>query len=92
MLNHVKIDRFTGGAVTGALFSEEVLYAPELSFTFELMLYDTTIKEEKENTLRAFETSLIDLCKGYLPLGGGVNRGNGTFKGILKKNGEIIYE
>ena len=92
VLNHVKIDRFTGGAVTGALFSEEVLYAPELSFTLELMLYDTTIKEEKENTLRAFETSLIDLCKGYLPLGGGVNRGNGTFKGILKKNGEIIYE
>ena len=92
VLNHVKIDRFTGGAVTGALFSEEVLYAPELSFTLELMLYDTTIKEEKENTLKAFETSLIDLCKGCLPLGGGVNRGNGTFKGILKKNGEIIYE
>ena len=56
------------------------------------MLYDTTIKEEKENTLKAFETALTDLCKGYLPLGGGVNRGNGTFKGILKKNGEIIYE
>ena len=92
VLNHVKIDRFTGGAVTGALFSEEVLYAPELSFTLELMLYDTTIKEEKENTLKAFETALTDLCKGYLPLGGGVNRGNGTFKGILKKNGEIIYE
>ena len=92
VLNHVKIDRFTGGTVTGALFSEEVLYAPELSFTLEFMLYDTTIKEEKENTLKAFETSLIDLCKGCLPLGGGVNRGNGTFKGILKKNGEIIYE
>ena len=78
--------------MTGALFSEEVLYAPELSFTLELMLSDTTIKEEKDNTLKAFETSLIDLCKGCLPLGGGVNRGNGTFKGILKKNGEIIYE
>ena len=55
-------------------------------------------KEDKENNvdknkaLEAFETALTDLCKGYLPLGGGVNRGNGTFKGSLKKNGETIYE
>lgn len=101
VLNHVKIDRFTGGAVTGALFSEEVVYSPETSFTLKLLLYQDAItedkkdkedKEDKEKALKAFETALTDLCKGYLPLGGGVNRGNGTFKGILKKNGETIYE
>ena len=104
VLNHVKIDRFTGGAVTGALFSEEVLYAPQVSFTLEILLDKAAItelkenKEDKENNvdknkaLEAFETALTDLCKGYLPLGGGVNRGNGTFKGSLKKNGETIYE
>ena len=95
VLNHVKIDRFTGGAVSGALFSEEVLYSPETSFKLELLLYQDAITEDKKNKekiLKAFETALTDLCKGYLPLGGGVNRGNGTFKGILKKNGETIYE
>lgn len=104
VLNHVKIDRFTGGAVPGALFSEEVLYAPKVSFTLEILLDKAAITEFKENkedkednvdknkALEAFETALTDLCKGYLPLGGGVNRGNGTFKGILKKNGETIYE
>ena len=104
VLNHVKIDRFTGGAVPGALFSEEVLYAPKVSFTLEILLDKAAITEFKENkedkednvdknkALEAFETALIDLCKGCLPLGGGVNRGNGTFKGILKKNGETIYE
>ncbi len=107
VLNHVKIDRFTGGAVTGALFSEEVLYTPGTSFKLELLLYKADIiedkegkenkeyeenKKDKEKILKAFETTLTDLCKGYLPLGGGVNRGNGTFKGILKKNGETIYE
>ena len=98
VLNHVKIDRFTGGAVTGALFSEEVLYTPRTSFKLELLLYKAAItedkkdKEDKEKILKAFETALTDLCKGYLPLGGGVNRGNGTFKGSLKKDGETIYE
>lgn len=101
VLNHVKIDRFTGGAVTGALFSEEILYAPEVSFTLEILLDKAAIKEVKENkednvdknkAIEAFETALTDLCKGYLPLGGSVNRGNGTFKGSLKKNGETIYE
>lgn len=101
VLNHVKIDRFTGGAVTGALFSEEVLYAHDVFFTLEILLDKAAITEFKENkednvdknkALKAFETALTDLCKGYLPLGGGVNRGNGTFTGSLKKDGDTIYE
>lgn len=92
VLNHVKIDRFTGGAVDGALFSEEVLYAPGKTFNLELMLRKTAVDEKDGKIVKAFEAALIDLCKGYLPLGGGVNRGNGTFKGKLNKNGEAIYD
>lgn len=92
VLNHVKIDRFTGGAVDGALFSEEVLYAPGKIFNLELMLRKTAVDEKDGKIVKAFEAALIDLCKGYLPLGGGVNRGNGTFKGKLNKNGETIYD
>lgn len=92
VLNHVKIDRFTGGAVDGALFSEEVLYAPGKIFNLELMLRKTAVDEKDGKIVKAFEAALTDLCKGYLPLGGGVNRGNGTFKGKLNKNGETIYD
>lgn len=92
VLNHVKIDRFTGGAVDGALFSEEVLYAPGKTFNLELMLRKTAVDEKDRKIVKAFEAALTDLCKGYLPLGGGVNRGNGTFKGKLNKNGETIYD
>lgn len=92
VLNHVKIDRFTGGAVDGALFSEEVLYAPGKTFNLELMLRKTAVDEKDGKIVKAFEAALTDLCKGYLPLGGGVNRGNGTFKGKLNKNGETIYD
>ena len=92
VLNHVKIDRFTGGAVDGALFSEEVLYALGKIFNLELMLRKTAVDEKDGKIVKAFEAALTDLCRGYLPLGGGVNRGNGTFKGKLNKNGETIYD
>lgn len=92
VLNHVKIDRFTGGTVDGALFSEEVLYATGKTFNLELMLRKTAVDEKDGKIVKAFEAALTDLCRGYLPLGGGVNRGNGTFKGKLNKNGETIYD
>ena len=89
VLNHVKIDRFTGGAMDGALFSEEVLYASGESFDMELLLHKQ--ETEGEHVIPAFEAALIDLCKGFLPLGGGVNKGFGTFTGSLTKDGETIY-
>lgn len=89
VLNHVKIDRFTGGAMDGALFSEEVLYASGEFFDMELLLHKQEIKEG--HVIPAFEAALIDLCKGFLPLGGGVNKGFGTFIGSLTKDGETIY-
>lgn len=75
LLNHVSIDRFTGGAIDGARFTEQVDYVPEQKFNLEIKVigrFEGTLKE-------AFEMALDDICEGRLPLGGGVNRGNGIF-------------
>lgn len=89
ILNHVSIDRFTGGAIDGALFNEETLYAKGQSFNLKLIVNNDAFKDEDVQT--AFENTLRDLCSGMLPLGGGVNRGNGCFEGTIKRNGELIY-
>lgn len=77
ILNHVSIDRFTGGATNGALFDEKALYARGVHFTTEILVN----RQAKAETyvIEAFERALDDACNGLLPLGGGVNRGNGTF-------------
>lgn len=89
VLNHVSIDRFTGGAIDGALFNEETLYAKGLSFELKLMVSDSAFDDK--DVKEAFENTLKDLCSCMLPLGGGVNRGNGCFEGKIKREGELIY-
>jgi CRISPR/Cas system CSM-associated protein Csm3 (group 7 of RAMP superfamily) len=82
LLNHVAIDRFTGGAMDGALFSEEVTATKE-QFTLNIFLKE----DVKAEYLQAFECALNDLCTGMLPLGGGTMRGHGCFNGEFYKNG-----
>lgn len=89
ILNHVAIDRFTGGAIDGALFNEETLYAKGQSFELKLLVNNSAFDDK--DIMTAFEDTLKDLCSGMLPLGGGVNRGNGCFEGTIKRNGELIY-
>lgn len=86
LLNHVAIDRFTGGAMDGALFSEEVAAAKE-QFNLKILVK----KDVNGDYLKAFECALNDLCTGMLPLGGGTMRGHGCFKGELLKIG-VNYE
>ena len=38
-----------------------------------------------KNVQSAFESALKDVITGMLPLGGGVNRGNGVFTGKVAK-------
>ena len=90
ILNHVAIDRFTGGAIDGALFSEKTIYGKGHEFKLTILAKNDAIQGEKVK--ESLEEALKDICKGLLPLGGGVNRGNGLFTGSLTKNGEIIYE
>ena len=87
LLNHVMIDRFTGGAIDGALFTEKVTYARGEDFSIELYV---NIQSIEDDVIKAFELALDDICKGMLPLGGGVNRGHGTFTGEILKNGKVL--
>ena len=84
--HHVKIDRFTGGAISGALYQEKVVYGPE-------SILKTTIyvsKSVPEEYIKSFEAALRDVASGMLPLGGAVNRGHGIFTGTVEKNGEPL--
>lgn len=70
---HNKIDRYTGGTIDTALFSEKV-------FTFN------TVKLEIKSDEQTFRNeSLIgainDLLSGSLPIGGKVNKGHGIVHG-----------
>jgi len=80
VVNHVAIDRFTGGAIDGALFTEKVNYDTD-EYILKIEVNKKAFESEDESIEKAFEDALDDICKGMLPLGGGVNRGNGIFTG-----------
>lgn len=90
VLNHVSIDRFTGGAIDGALFNEQTLYAKGEKFEIDLMVANEAIADD--DIRRAFEKALKDVATGLLPLGGGVNRGNGVFIGKVTKFNKEKWE
>lgn len=77
---HNKIDRFTGGVVDGALYSEEVLYQPK--FTFSLTFLRST--EVTLQARHAIKATLDDLCQGRLPLGANGSRGLGSCIGDIE--------
>lgn len=85
LLNHVAIDRFTGGAMEGALFSEEVVGSKE-TFILTCLVSNSAQQEYVD----AFDSTLKDLCTGMLPLGGGTMRGHGCFTGTITKNGKEL--
>lgn len=89
ILNHVSIDRFTGGAIEGALFTEKTTFGKGLSFETKILVHDAAFNGH-DNIQKAFELALKDIITGMLPLGGGVNRGNGVFTGDITKNGEPL--
>lgn len=98
VINHVKVDHFTGGAINGALFAEDPLYAAEEELELHFTLIEKDLDKavrlhrcDKSMVLRAFELSLQDVCKSILPLGGGVNRGNGCMSGRLIKDGMEVF-
>lgn len=79
-LDHVAIDRFTGGALEGALFQETTI-ADTREYRLEILLKNSV----DENAKNAFEAALSDLTSGLLPLGGSVNKGHGIFTGTWSK-------
>lgn len=91
VLTHVAIDRFTGGALNGALFNEKTTFGKGQNFELCILADKNAINDSDETICASFEEALKDICKGMLPLGGGVNRGNGVFSGALYKDGVKIY-
>lgn len=87
IFNHLAIDRFTGRAMDGALFSEKVTNLLGNDFKFDVFVKYT----ENGTILESLESALVDICKGLLPLGGMTTKGHGVFTGILYKNGIEKY-
>lgn len=85
VFNHVAIDRFTGGASEGALYSEETVSAN--SFQLDIILATSEIPAD---ILEALELTLSDITTGMLPLGANTLKGHGCFNGQLLKNGKEI--
>ncbi len=97
-LSRNAIDRFTGGTVDGALFTERTYYGG----TTELLIAwrsDTTMPDAEKKALAA---ALADLHFGFLAIGGETSIGRGIFT-ITKindvalsdeesKKGEAVYQ
>ncbi len=81
VFDHVAIDRFTGGAIDGALFQEKTINTKE-EIKLEILL-EKNIEDEK--AIKAFENTLDDLTSGILSLGGATTKGHGIFTGEWKK-------
>jgi len=86
--DHVSIDRFTGGAIDGALFQEKTI-ADSREYEIEILLenLENSVKDEYRE---AFESALKDITTGMLPLGGMTTKGHGIFSGEVYRDGEKL--
>lgn len=91
IFNHVAIDRFTGGAFDGALFSEKVSKLIDDSKKLIFSIQVEKVPIEDPQIFEAFEATLKDICKGLLPLGGMTTKGHGIFTGKLFKDKIEIF-
>lgn len=87
VFDHVSIDRFTGGAIDGALFQEKTISSKEI-VTIEILINKEKVTDKVE--IKAFEKALNDITTGMLSLGGATTKGHGVFTGIVLKNGVQI--
>jgi CRISPR/Cas system CMR subunit Cmr4 (Cas7 group RAMP superfamily) len=78
VLMHNRIDRFTGGVINGALFSEEVLWKTPLTLRIEIPANPRTDALDAD-TREALQRTLQDLADGWLPIGANGSRGLGVF-------------
>ena len=76
VFDHVSIDRYTGGAIDGALFQEKTI-ADTREYIIEILLD----KDVADTYIKPFESALDDICNGMLPLGGATTKGHGVFSG-----------
>ncbi len=84
VFNHVKIDRFTGGAIDGALFQEKAFYGKDQPIDLNIFVKKEALEDLKIK--KAWEDTLEDLIQGGIPLGGMTTKGHGFFTGTKKEN------
>lgn len=82
--SRLKIDRFTGGAFPGALFSEQPVFGANAGIHTRLKLFEPTDAE-----VGLLLLLLKDLWLGDLPLGGESSVGRGRLKG---KSATLRYQ
>lgn len=78
-LHHVSINRFTGGAMDGALFSERPLWKGD-PVTIRITVDSENGKKVEKDSRQALKKAIHDLADGKLQLGGGSGRGHGYFE------------
>lgn len=84
-----KIDRFTGGTITNALFDEDVLWSKNNTF----VNIDILVKDCEDIEVGLLLLVIKDLWNADLPIGGEKNIGRGVFKGqnvIIKYKGDEL--
>lgn len=87
---HVAIDRFTQGALDGALFQEKPLWGNQpLTFDARLEVRPLPDHSLADTHLFVLAQTLLDLAQGLIRVGHGTRRGNGILRlaGPLTKEG-----
>jgi len=90
IFDHVSLDRFTGGALNGALFNEKVIAGNNEIIKLEILIPNNAYQELDSDIITAFEKALKDISTGLLPLGGSVMKGHGCFTGSVILNGRKL--
>lgn len=84
ILTRVAIDRLTGAAVQGALFTERVAYGGQTELVIRIKRNAPGYTERFQNALAA---AVVDLHEGFLAVGGETSIGRGLFE-VTSVNGE----
>lgn len=84
VLTRVAVDRLTGAAIHGALFTERVAYGGKTELVIRIKENAPGYTERFRNALAA---SVVDLHEGFLAIGGETSIGRGLFE-ITTVNGK----
>lgn len=87
--SRVKIDRFTGGAYPGALFSEQPVFGQANGRRGHSLKIDLRLEKAQEAEVGLLLLLLKDLWTGDLPLGGESSVGRGRLKG---RTAHLFYQ
>jgi CRISPR/Cas system CSM-associated protein Csm3 (group 7 of RAMP superfamily) len=90
--NRIKIDRFTGGTIKGALFDSMPLFRKDKSVPEKVIKIKISIKDYEKYEAGLMLLVLKDLWTGDLPIGGEKNVGRGVLEGVYAEitNGNIL--